>query len=42
MRTATRRVLSQHITAMLDSVNACLDLARIRNMTMSEYLVKTL
>ena len=35
-------VLSEHITAMLDSVNACLDLARIRNMTMSEYLVKTL
>jgi hypothetical protein len=35
-------VLSEHITAMLDSVNACLDLARIRNVTMSEYLVKTL
>ncbi len=35
-------VLSQHITAMLASVNACLDLARIRNVTMSEYLVKTL
>ncbi len=35
-------VLSQHITAMLDSVNECLDLARIRNTTMSEYLVKTL
>ena len=34
-------VLSQHITAMLDSVNACLDLARIRNVTMSEYLVKS-
>jgi hypothetical protein len=34
--------LSDHITAMLDSVNACLDLARIRNTTMSEYLVKTL
>jgi len=34
-------VLSEHITAMLDSVNACLDLARIRNVTMSEYLVKT-
>jgi len=33
--------LSEHITAMLDSVNACLDLARLRNMTMSEYLVKT-
>jgi hypothetical protein len=35
-------VLSEHITAMLDSVNACLDLARIRNVTMSEYLVKAL
>lgn len=35
-------VLSAHITAMLDSVNGCLDLARIRNVTMSEYLVKTL
>jgi hypothetical protein len=35
-------LLSEHITAMLDSVNACLDLARIRNMTMSEYLVKAL
>jgi hypothetical protein len=35
-------LLSEHITAMLDSVNACLDLARIRNTTMSEYLVKTL
>jgi hypothetical protein len=35
-------VLTANITAMLDSVNACLDLARIRNMTMSEYLVKTL
>jgi hypothetical protein len=35
-------VLSEHITAMLDSVNRCLDLARIRNTTMSEYLVKTL
>jgi hypothetical protein len=35
-------VLSEHITAMLDSVHACLDLARLRNMTMSEYLVKSL
>jgi hypothetical protein len=35
-------VLSQHITAMLESVDSCLDLARLRNMTMSEYLVKTL
>ena len=35
-------VLSENITAMLDSVNACLDLSRIRNSTMSEYLVKSL
>jgi hypothetical protein len=35
-------VLAAHITTMLDSVNACLDLGRIRNTTMSEYLVKTL
>jgi hypothetical protein len=35
-------LLSANVTAMLDSVNACLDLARIRNTTMSEYLVKTL
>jgi hypothetical protein len=35
-------VLTDHITAMLESVNACLDLARIRNVTMSEYLYKSL
>ena len=35
-------VLSKNITAMLESVNACLDLDRIRNATMSEYLVKSL
>jgi hypothetical protein len=33
-------VLSEHISAMLDSVNACLDLERLRNTTMSEYLVR--
>jgi hypothetical protein len=33
-------VLSEHISAMLDSVNACLDLGRLRNTTMSEYLVR--
>jgi len=32
-------VLGANITAMLESVNACLDLDRIRNVTMSEYLV---
>ena len=40
-RRAIPRVLSEHITAMLDSVNACLDLDRIRNVTMSEYLFKS-
>jgi hypothetical protein len=35
-------VLAANLTAMLDSVNACLDLGRLRNTTMSEYLVKTL
>jgi hypothetical protein len=35
-------LLSANVTAMLDSVNACLDLSRIRNVTMSEYLVKSL
>ena len=35
-------VLTRNITAMLDSVTACLDLDRLRNVTMSEYLVKTL
>jgi hypothetical protein len=35
-------VLTEHITAMLESVNACLDLARIRNVTMSEYLYKSM
>ena len=34
-------VLTEHITAMLESVNACLDLTRIRNVTMSEYLYKS-
>jgi hypothetical protein len=31
--------LNAHITDMLDSVNACLDLARLRSATMSEYLL---
>jgi hypothetical protein len=33
--------LTAHITKMLDSVQACLDLSRLRSATMSEYLVKT-
>jgi hypothetical protein len=35
-------VLSRHVSAMLESVEACLDLSRLRNVTMSEYLVKSL
>jgi hypothetical protein len=38
----TKEELTTHITRMLDSVNACLDLARLRSSTMSEYLIKTL
>jgi hypothetical protein len=34
--------LSANITRMLESVNACLDLSRLRSSTMSEYLIKTL
>ncbi|MGH9017967.1 MAG: hypothetical protein ACRDY1_09500 [Acidimicrobiales bacterium] len=33
--------LSDHISRMLESVNACLDLGRLRSSTMSEYLVKS-
>jgi hypothetical protein len=33
--------LTTNITRMLDSVNACLDLARLRSSTMSEYLITT-
>jgi hypothetical protein len=33
--------LTANITRMLESVNACLDLARLRSATMSEYLTKT-
>jgi hypothetical protein len=32
--------MNTNITRMLESVNACLDLARLRSTTMSEYLVK--
>jgi hypothetical protein len=34
--------LNDNVTRMLQSVNACLDLGRLRSATMSEYLVKTL
>ena len=33
--------LKANVGRMLDSVNACLDLARLRSSTMSEYLIKT-
>jgi hypothetical protein len=38
----TPEELNTNITRMLDSVNACLDLSRIRSSTMSEYLITTL
>jgi hypothetical protein len=34
-------VLNANIERMLESVNACLDLSRIRNVTMSEFLIRT-
>jgi hypothetical protein len=34
--------LTANVTRMLDSVNACLDLGRLRSSTMSEYLLKSL
>jgi hypothetical protein len=36
------RQLTANITAMLDSVTACLDLDRLRNVTMSEYLLASI
>lgn len=38
---ADDRQLAEHVSQMLDSVNACLDLGRLRSTTMSEYLLKT-
>jgi hypothetical protein len=38
---ANTEELNTNIARMLESVNACLDLARLRSATMSEYLVKT-
>jgi hypothetical protein len=38
---STSDELTAHITRMLESVNACLDLGRLRSATMSEYLVRT-
>jgi hypothetical protein len=34
-------VLQANIERMLESVNACLDLSRIRNVTMSEHLIRS-
>jgi hypothetical protein len=36
-----KAVLNANIERMLESVNACLDLTRIRNVTMSEHLIRT-
>ncbi len=33
--------LDDHVNRMLESVNACLDLVRLRSNTMSEYLVRS-
>jgi hypothetical protein len=38
---ATADELRDNVTRMLESVNACLDLARFRTSTMSEYLIRT-
>ena len=38
---ASKDELNTNIGRMLESVNACLDLGRLRSATMSEYLVKT-
>jgi hypothetical protein len=34
--------LNANVSRMVESVNACLDLGRLRSSTMSEYLVKSL
>ena len=36
-----KAVLQANIERMLESVNACLDLSRIRNVTMSEFLIRS-
>jgi hypothetical protein len=36
-----KAVLQANIERMLDSVNACLDLSRIRNVTMSEHIIRS-
>jgi hypothetical protein len=37
-----RDLLARNINVMLESVTACLDLERLRNTTMSEYLMSGL
>jgi hypothetical protein len=37
-----RDLLGRNISAMLESVTGCLDLDRLRNSTMSEYLISVL
>jgi hypothetical protein len=39
---ASAEELDDHVQRMLESVNACLDLARLRSNTMSEYLMRSL
>jgi len=41
-RAGSPEELDDHVRQMLESVNACLDLGRLRSNTMSEYLVRTL
>ncbi len=38
---STKEELDDHVTRMLESVGACLDLARLRSSTMSEYLLRS-
>ena len=38
---ASPEELDAHVSRMIASVDACLDLARLRSSTMSEYLIKT-
>ncbi len=41
-RANDKRELDAHVAAMMESVEACLDLARLRSTTMSEYLLRPL
>ncbi len=39
---STPEEMNEHVSRMMGSVEACLDLARLRSSTMSEYLIKTI